>query len=65
LRELLLSCNDRVQEFSASGSFITTFGSAGQGAGELSGPEGIAVGSSGVIFIADTLNQRIEEWVLP
>jgi DNA-binding beta-propeller fold protein YncE len=54
-----------VQEFSASGAFIATFGSAGSGAGQLSGPQGVAVSSSGTIFIADTLNQRIEEWVLP
>ena len=39
--------NNRVQEFSPSGSFIAAFGSAGSGAGQLSAPKGVAVGSTG------------------
>ena len=55
--------NDRVQEFSPAGSFIATFGTGGQGAGQLSGAKGVAVGSSGAVDVADTANNRIEEWV--
>ncbi len=56
---------NRVQEFSPEGSFITAFGSSGLGNGQLAGPRGVAVGSSGQLFVADSGNKRIEEWVLP
>jgi DNA-binding beta-propeller fold protein YncE len=55
----------RVAEFSSEGSAIATFGSAGSGSGELSEPKGVAMGSSGIAYVADTGNQRLEEWVLP
>jgi DNA-binding beta-propeller fold protein YncE len=54
---------DRVQEFSPEGAFIAAFGSPGSGNGQLSFPEGVAVNSSGVVYVADTRNERIEEWV--
>ncbi len=54
--------SDRVQEFSPAGAFIATFGSAGSGSGQLQNPRGVAVGPTGKIFIADTGNNRIEEW---
>ena len=41
--------NDRVQEFSSSGTFIAAFGSAGSGAEQLSAPKGVAVSSTGAI----------------
>ena len=56
---------DRVQEFSAAGAFISAFGSQGSGAGQLQSPRGLAVSSSGQIFIADTGNARVEEWGPP
>ena len=56
------SGSDRIQEFSSSGSFIAAFGSEGSGAGQFSTPRALAVGSSGTVFIADTANNRIEEW---
>jgi DNA-binding beta-propeller fold protein YncE len=59
--------NNRVQEFSPSGSVIATgvFGSYGSGAGQFSGPRGLAVNSSGDVFVVDTGNNRLQEWVLP
>jgi sugar lactone lactonase YvrE len=53
---------DRVHKFGPSGSLLATFGSAGQGNGQLSRPEGVAVNSSGVIYVADTGNERLQEW---
>ena len=57
--------NGHVAQFSAAGSLIASFGSPGSGTGQLWGPQAVAVGSSGTIFVADTHNQRIEEWILP
>ena len=54
---------NRVQEFSPEGSFLSTFGSVGSGNGQFSFPEGVAVDSSGVIYVADTHNDRVEEWL--
>jgi len=57
--------NNRVQEFSPSGTFMTAFGSYGPGAGQFSSPRGVAVSSSHKVYVADTGNQRIEQWRLP
>jgi DNA-binding beta-propeller fold protein YncE len=54
--------NNRIQELSPQGAFITAFGSAGSGAGQLSSPRGVAVSSSGTVFVADTGNKRLQEW---
>ena len=51
-----------MQEFSPAGAFITTFGSVGSGAGQLQSPRGIAVSASGQILVADTGNNRVEQW---
>ncbi len=56
---------NRVQEFKESGAFVIAFGSAGSGNGQLSGPLGVAIASSGQIYVADTANNRIEEWAAP
>ena len=53
---------NRVQQFSASGSYKASFGSTGSGSGQFSEPTGVAVSSSGTIFVADKHNLRIEEW---
>ena len=55
--------NDRVQEFSCRGSFIAAFGSPGSGNTQFSGPRAVAVSSTGTIYVADTLDNRIEEWM--
>ena len=55
--------SDRVQVFSSEGAFVTVFGSPGNGSAQLSGPKGIAIGSSGSIYVADMGNNRLEEWV--
>ncbi len=54
---------DRVQEFSSTGVFVTKFGSYGSGAGQMSAPGGVAVNSVGNIFVTDTGNNRLEEWL--
>jgi DNA-binding beta-propeller fold protein YncE len=52
-----------VQEFSPAGAFLAAFGSGGSGNGQFAGPRGVAVNSSGTLYVADSGNNRIEEWV--
>jgi DNA-binding beta-propeller fold protein YncE len=54
--------NNRVQEFSATGAYITQWGSKGSENGQLKEPDGIAVGPYGNVYIADTGNNRVQEW---
>ncbi|HXW33761.1 MAG TPA: SMP-30/gluconolactonase/LRE family protein [Acidimicrobiales bacterium] len=54
--------NNRIQEFSPSGTFITAFGSYGSGSGQFSSPRGVAMSSSHKLYVADTGNQRVQEW---
>jgi tripartite motif-containing protein 71 len=52
----------RVQQFSASGSYITQFGSNGGGNGQLNAAQGAAIDSGGNFWLADEANTRIEEF---
>ena len=60
--------NDRIQEFTVNSNgtlnFVASFGTAGSGssakAGELNQPTEIAVASDGTLWVADTLNNRIQ-----
>jgi sugar lactone lactonase YvrE len=52
----------RVQKFNSSGVYQSQFGKAGTGNGEFKSPEGIAIDSEGNILIADTGNNRIQEF---
>jgi sugar lactone lactonase YvrE/phosphodiesterase/alkaline phosphatase D-like protein len=56
--------NDRVQGFTLSGEYLTQFGTPGSGAGQLSNPQAIAA-ATGVLYIADTANNRIDDWAVP
>ncbi len=58
--------NNRIVEladyFELPPTFIGKFGSAGSGDGQLSKPEGIAVDAAGNRWVADTGNDRLEEF---
>jgi predicted membrane-bound mannosyltransferase/sugar lactone lactonase YvrE len=53
--------NYRIQKFSADGSFITMWGTAGQGESPTAfwGPRGIAVDQKGDVYVTDTGNKRV------
>jgi sugar lactone lactonase YvrE len=55
--------SSRIQEFDASGEPIVAFGSAGSGAGEFSYPRGLAIDSSGDLYVADAGNDRVQQWL--
>ncbi len=55
--------NDRVQEFSAAGTLMRTFGTEGSGVGQFVGPWGIAVNQgTGDVYVTDQGNSRVQEF---
>jgi tripartite motif-containing protein 71 len=54
--------NNRIEEFTSKGIFISAFGTKGTGNGQFNGPEGIDINqSTGNVYVADSGNRRIEE----
>ena len=51
--------NDRVQKFTPDGKYLATFGSSGDGTGELSRPADVAVDAYGNVYVADWGNERV------
>jgi YD repeat-containing protein len=56
------SGDDRIEEFTPSGSYMTQFSDKGAGSGQLVEPEGIAINTAGDLYIVDEGNSRLEEW---
>ncbi len=54
--------NDRIQKFSADGTFLTSFGQRGSGNGELRYPIAVDVAGDGTVFVADYGNNRVTKW---
>jgi hypothetical protein len=54
--------NDRIQRFSATGSFLGEWGSKGNGDGQFDWPSGVAVASDGTVYVADFYNHRIQRF---
>ncbi|MDD5467136.1 MAG: TIGR03663 family protein [Anaerolineales bacterium] len=56
--------NKRVVVYTSEGEYIAQFGEVGLAPGQFDEPVGIAFGTEGQIFIADTWNQRVQS-ILP
>jgi RHS repeat-associated protein len=56
------SVNDRIEAFSTNGVYLTQFASKGTGTEEMKNPEGITINPAGTLYIADTANNRVQEW---
>ena len=54
--------NGRIEEFSSTGSYISSFGSRGSGPGQLGSVTALVVDSAGNVWAADNRNERIEEF---
>jgi YD repeat-containing protein len=54
--------NNRVEELSSTGSYLSQFGSPGDGGGQFKGPEPIATDAAGNVYVLDTGQDRAEEF---
>jgi sugar lactone lactonase YvrE len=54
--------NHRVQQFSASGEYLRGIGGAGAEPGQFHTPHGMAIDSHGDLYVADTMNARIQKF---
>jgi sugar lactone lactonase YvrE len=52
--------NDRVEVFDADGTFIRTWGKAGDGPGYFARPKGIAIDGDGHIWVTDSMQDRVQ-----
>lgn len=55
--------NNRIQEFTSDGTYITQWGTLGSDAGEFEYPTGIAINpNNNNVYVADYYNQRIQQF---
>jgi DNA-binding beta-propeller fold protein YncE len=54
--------NNRVQKFTANGSFLSAFGEKGNGAGQFDRAVAVATAPNGAVFVVDLGNNRIQKW---
>jgi len=51
-----------IHVFASDGTLLESFGTLGAGPGEFNGPQGIAIGSDGSVYVADEINGRIQRF---
>ncbi len=54
--------NARVHRFSSDGALLHSWGNPGDGPGQFHVPHGIAIDSSGLVYVADRENSRIQRF---
>jgi DNA-binding beta-propeller fold protein YncE len=55
--------NMRLVKLNMNGDVVGVFGEAGKGPGQFDGPHGVAVVSTGAIYVAEVGNQRVQKFV--
>lgn len=53
---------NRIQKFSGNGTFITEWGTEGEGTGQFNNPAGVAVDSEDNVYVTDVNNNRIQKF---
>ena len=56
------TANNRIQEFSPNGTYITSWGSEGSENGQFRLPTRLDTDPSGNVYVADVRNSRIQEF---
>jgi tripartite motif-containing protein 71 len=59
------SFGHRCARYSGSGTVLYFWGKSGSGDGDFNRPIGIATDAAGAVYVSDTLNNRIQKFVLP
>jgi DNA-binding beta-propeller fold protein YncE len=52
--------NQSIKKYNLSGTFICDVGVFGTGLGQFNEPQGISVAPNGTVYVADSLNQRVQ-----
>jgi sugar lactone lactonase YvrE len=52
--------NKRIVIFDRDGNYLNEFGSGGVDLGQLDEPVALAIGSTGLVYVTDTWNQRVQ-----
>ena len=52
--------DNRVSVFTSDGGYLTSFGSKGNGPQQLQYPRGIAMDKSGIVYVCDFSNNRVQ-----
>ncbi len=53
---------DRVQKFHSNGDFVAEWGTTGGGAGQFSGPYGVATDPAGNVYVVERYNNRVQKF---
>ena len=54
--------NNKVQQFTNAGKFLRSVGNRGEGPGQFHTPHGLALDSRECLYVADTMNSRIQKF---
>ena len=54
--------NNKIQKFTSTGGFITSWGSSGSSDGQFNAPHGIAVDSDNSVYVSDRGNNRVQKF---